>query len=323
MCDDLGRHIVFQFDKAGERMDEGAGLWRELDNKPMLSNTLSVSVYQLYWQGKDEKVLSVADEIYQISSSINEEWNQAAARNFQGLVWFDYGEIDQALAALEESIRLAAHLNPIYPLWYRAMLCRMYAELGAVDLGTQIYHEYRLPDKDIPYAPPHTSTLVSFALFEISSGQLDTAAATLADCEPDAPPWESVLRLAKCKLALARGNFCEAIALANSTIELTSDLKLGQYLPEALFLKGKILFIQGDLHEAKVTLEQALTEAKYIGSRYLQWQALAILASLEPDQESSRALKDAAREIVDYIADHISPVDLKESFARFASEAGV
>ncbi len=315
--------VACEFDKANERIQEAALLWAELGNKPMLSNALNVSVYQLYWEGKDEKVLRVADEVYQISSTINEEWNQAAARNFQGLVWFDYGEIDNALAALEESIRLAAHLNPIYQIWYRAMQCRVYGELGAINIGMQLYQANRVSDKDIHHAPPHTSTLVSFALFEIASDQLDKAATTLANCIPDAPPWEAMLRLAKCRLAIARSDFTGGVAIANSAIELTSSLKLGQYLPEAFYLKGKCLFMHGELSEAKTTLEQALTQAKILGSRQLQWKILAILAQLESDNDQAMALRAEARQVVDYIANHITPLDVRNSFLHFVSQAGL
>ena len=67
--------IACQFDKAKERMDEGAALWRELGNQTMLSNVLNISLFQFFWTGMDENVLSVAEEAYQISFSIGEIWN--------------------------------------------------------------------------------------------------------------------------------------------------------------------------------------------------------------------------------------------------------
>ncbi len=156
--------------------------------------------------GRDETVLSVAEESYQLSASIREVWNQASARNFQGQVWFNRGEIDKALAAMEESIQLAAKGHLIYEAWYRAMLCRVYGELGAAESCIDMYKFNRLADKDIPQTSLRTGMLVAYALFEIASNQLETAATTLADCRPDAPPWEVTVLLARCKLALARSD---------------------------------------------------------------------------------------------------------------------
>ncbi len=311
--------VACQFEQAYQRMDEGIKLWRELDNKPMWSNVLNIFMFQHYWTGKDEDVLSVAEEAYQISSSIGEIWNQASARNFQGLVWLDYGEIDLAMAALEESIRLTTQGNPIYNIWYGATLCQAYARLGATDISMDVYKAHRVANKDVPIAPSRTATLISYALFEIESNQLDAAAVTLADCIPNALPWESMFRLAKSRLALARGDYTTGIAIANSAIELTHQNKLDQYLPEALFLKGKCLLLQGSLGEAKIILEQACSEAKKLGSRLLLWQIIASLAELESDQALAPGLKTEAREIVDYIANHITRPDLRESFLRYAA----
>jgi hypothetical protein len=202
-------------------MEEGTRIWRELGNMPMLSNNLNLSLFQLFWTGKNENVLRVAEEAYNISTSIKEVWNRASARNFQGVIWLDYGEIDRALAALEESVNLAAQGNLVYEIWYRAILCQAYAELGAADLGMDLYRAHRVSNADVPRTPARTGTLISYALFELASNQLDTAAATLADCLPDAPPWECSLLLAKCRLALARADYTAGIAFADSALELS------------------------------------------------------------------------------------------------------
>ena len=51
---DLGwaYNVACQFDKADERIEEGALLWRELGNMPMLSNNLNSSMFRLFWTGR-------------------------------------------------------------------------------------------------------------------------------------------------------------------------------------------------------------------------------------------------------------------------------
>ena len=248
---------------------------------------------------------------------------RASARNFQGLVWLDYGEIDRAITALEESIRLTTQGNPIYNIWYGAILCQAYGALGAIDLGMQVYRAHRVANKDVPNAPSQTGTLISYALFEIASGQLDRAAATLADCVPNAPPWEAMLLFAKIRLALAQANYTEGITLADSALEFMRQYKLGQYLSEVLYLKGMCLLLQGNLQVSRITLEQARTAAKDLGSRRLLWQIIANLAELEPDRAQADSLKAEALEIVDYIANHITRPNLRESFLGFVALGGM
>ena len=318
-----GYTMACEFEKADERVEESALLWKELGNLTMFSSNLNVSMWCSFFSGRDEKVLSVAEQAYQISSSIKDVWNQASARNFQSRVWLEHGEIDKGLSALEESIRITAEGHIFYEVFYCALLCQAFGDLGAADLGMDFYRAHRIANKDIPETPIRTGTLVSYAMFEIASNQLDTAAASLADCVANAPPWESMLRLAKGRLALAQTDYSAGLLLADSAIEITRANKLSRYLPEALFLKGKCLFIQGDLQQAKTALEQARGEAENLGSRRLLWQIIMTLAEVEADKGRSEALIAEARAIVEYIANHISRKDLRESFLRFAAVCAV
>ena len=308
--------VACQFDQADKDIKEGASLWRELGNLPMLSNNLILSLFGLSWTGKNEEVLRVAEESYQLSASIKEVWNQALARNFQGLVRIDYGEIDLGLATLEESVRLAAQGNPVYELWYGTVLLQVYGELGAADLVMDRYRTLRVANRDVPHTPARSGTLIAYALYELSSGQLEAATNTLNECTPDAIPWETLFCIAKGRLALARADFTGAAELADAAVDLARQNELGHHLPEALFLKGKAHFNQGDRLQAKNALEQARRAAEKLGSRYLLWQIIAILAELETDKDLAMKLKTEARQIVDYIAGHITRQELRQAFLR-------
>jgi len=306
--------VACQFDKAGESLDAGTRIWKELGNMTMQTNNLNTAMFGAYWAGRDGLVLQSAREALKISTAIKEIWNQASARNFQGLVWLEQGEIDHGLEALEDSIRLASKGNTYYEAWYRAMRWRAYAELGAAALETETYRLHRIPNAELPTSPMRVSTLICYATFEIASGELDKASATLAECTPNAPPWEAVLINARCSLALARADFSSALSLADEAVGFTRERNLGRYLPEALLLKGKAHLLQGDLEKAKAALEQARLEAEKLGPRRLLWQVIAPLAELETDPQRSAALKAEARTFVQFIADHITRPDLRASF---------
>ncbi|MRS03007.1 hypothetical protein EG832_07260 [bacterium] len=312
-------NLSCRYEEGEKRLEEGTRIWRELGNMPMLSSNLNLSLFQLFWTGINQTLLLVADEAYQISTSIKELWNQASALHFQGMIRLDYGEIDQALAMLGESVELAAQGNRVYKIWYQATLCQAYAEIGATEIVMPVYQSQRIANDEVPHTPARTATLISYALFEIASNQLNTAENTLNACLPDAPPWQCSLLLTKCRLALARSDYSSGITLAESALNIAQECKLGRFLPEALFLYGKLLALQGDLQEAKNALEQARVAANNLGSRRLLWQIINSLAEVESDKEKSHDLKAEARKIVEFIASHITPENLKLSFQRMTA----
>jgi hypothetical protein len=157
---------------------------------------------------------------------------------------------------------------------------------------------------------------VSYALCEIATGQLDLAAATLGARQPSNTIMDYGLKLAQCRLALARKEHVQAIAIIDPVVKDSQQFKVGQYLPEALFLKGKTHFMNGEHDLAKAAFEQARLAAEAIGSRRLQWQILSAMAEIESDHEKSAALKTHARENIQFIADHISSDELRSLFLQ-------
>jgi len=75
-------------------------------------------------------------------------------------------------------------------------------------------------------------------LCEIATGQLDLAASTLATCTLNNSLWDYPLKWPQCRLALARKDHTKAIAIADALVADDRPFKLGQYLPEALFLQA-------------------------------------------------------------------------------------
>ena len=96
----------------------------------------------------------------------------------------------------------------------------------------------------------------------------------------------------------------------------SQQFKVGQYISEPLFLKGKAHWLNGELDLAKSAFEQARLAAEAIGSRRLLWQILAALAGVESDNGKTAALKAQAREIIQFIADHIHEDAMRSQFLQ-------
>ncbi len=314
---DLGRayNAANRFQEAEARLTEAAGLWRELGNMPMLNDDLNTLLLNLVWSGRYGPALEMARQSLEVSRTTRNTWAQCWPRHLQGQIWFEYGEISHALDELEASVRVAQEANaPIHIKWYGADLCWAYVQLGAVQKGMDLYRATRLPNEEIPAALAWTPTAVAYALCEIATGQLDVAATTLAARQANNSYMGQGLKLAQCRLALARSDAAEAIAIVDPAVESIRQSSINQYLAEALFLKGRAHVMNGEQDLAKAALEQACLAAEVLGSRRLLWQILAALAGVEPDIEKATALKAQAREVIQFIADHINGDELRSQF---------
>ncbi len=316
---DLGwaYNVACRFEEAEARLKEADSLWRASGNMPMLTNNLIAWSLNLVWSGKYEQALGVSRECLEISRATRNIWSQGWPRQLQGQIWFDYGEIDRALEELDASVRLAQEANtPAFAAWYGATLCASYLALGAVQRGMDLYRTTRVSNQDVPRSPGQTATLVTYALCEIATGQLDVAASTLDACRLTNSIWDYGLRLAHCRLALARKDPVQAVAIADAVVEEVRKFKLAQYLPEALFLQGNSHLMNGERDSAKVQFEAARLAAEALGSRRQLWQIFAALAGIESDDVESAVLKSHARENIQFIADHIASDELRSLFLQ-------
>jgi len=316
---DLGRAYngACRFEEGEARLIEAAGLWRELGNMLMLNDNLNTLLLSLVWCGKYERALGVAQESLEISKVTKNVWAQGWPHYLQGQIWFEYGEIDKALDEIDASVRLAGDANaPIHTKWYSASLCWAYIQIGAIQKGMDLYRTTRVPNQEIPAPTAWTPTAVFYALCEIATGQLDLAASTLGARRLSDTISDYALKLAQCRLALARKDHAQAIAIIDPVVKNSQQFKVGQYLPEALFLKGKAHLMNGEHDLAKAALEQARLAAEAIGSRRLLWQILSAMAEIESDHEKSAILKKQARDNIQFIFDHIRSDELRSLFLQ-------
>ncbi|MFN8457607.1 MAG: hypothetical protein U0401_23610 [Anaerolineae bacterium] len=118
---------------------------------------------------------------------------------------------------------------------------------------------------------------------------------------------------------MSQQDFVRAAALMD---ELYSDLRhagLHFLLPDVLHLKERALLKQSltSAEEACETLGRARAEAEALGSRRSLWPILVTLSELERQcghQTEAEALRKRAGEIVAYIAQHITSLELRTSF---------
>ena len=316
---DLGRayNVVGRFEEAETRLVEATRLWRDLGNMPMLNDNLNTLLLNHFWSGSYKDALEIAQESLEVSRTTKNIWAQCWPRHVQGLIWFDYGEVDKAIDELEASINLAEEANaPIHTKWYAADLCWVYIQIGATQKGMDLYRTTRISNEEIPAPTAWTPTAVDYALCEIATGQLDMAAATLGARHLSNSLSDYSMKLAQGRLALARKDSTQAIAILEPVLQNIQQYKINLYLTEATFLKGLAHLMNGKGDLAKAAFEQARLAAETLGSRWLMWQILAALAEVEPDDEKSSALRSQARQVTQFIADHIHEDEMRSQFLQ-------
>jgi ATP/maltotriose-dependent transcriptional regulator MalT len=283
----------------------------------MLNDNLNTLLLNHFWSGKYKNALEIAQESLEVSRTTKNIWAQCWPRHVQGQIWFEYGEIDKALDELDASVRLAQEANaPIHTKWYGADLCWAYIQIGAVRKGMDLYRATRVPNQELPAPTAWTPTAVAYALCEIATGQLDLAASTLGARHLSNSLSDYSMKLAQGRLALARKDPTQAIAILEPVLENIQQFKINQYMSEALFLKGQAHLMNGGENLAKAAFEQARLSAEALGSRWLMWQILAALAGVESEDGKSSALKSQAREIIQFIADHIHEDEMRSQFLK-------
>ena len=323
---DLGRayNIACRFDEAEPLLTEAVGLWRELGNMPMLTDNLNTLLLNYFWSGKYKNALETAQQSLDVSHTTKNAWAQCWPRHIQGLIWFEYGEMDAAFDGLDASVRVAQEANaPIHTKWYGVDLCWAYIQIGAVQKGMDLYRTIRIPNAEIPSISAWSPTAAGYALCEIATGQLDLAAATLDARQLTNTFMDYAFRLARCRLALARKDAAQVIAIAGPLVENIRQFKINGYLAEALFLKGQAHRMNGEQGLAKAAFEQARLAAEALGSRWLLWQILAALAGLESDDAKSAAVKAQSRQIIQSMADHIHGEEMRSGFLQSEAVAAL
>ncbi len=316
---DLGRayNISCHFEEAEARLTEATGLWREQGNLLMLNDNLNTLLLNHVWSGKYEQALENASASLEVSRTTKDIWAQCWPHKMQGLIWFEYGEIDKALEMLEASVQVAKEANaPIHINWYSSDLCWAYIQIGAVQKGLDLYRAIRIPNEKIPAPTAWNPTVASYVLCEIASGQLDLAASTISPRYISNTMMDYALKMAQGRLALARKDPAQAMTVLEPALENIQKFKIGQYLSEALFLKGQALLMNGERDQAKDVFEQARLAAEALGSRWLMWQILAALAGVESDDGKSATSKSQARELIQFIANHISGDEMRSQFLQ-------
>jgi predicted ATPase/DNA-binding XRE family transcriptional regulator len=319
---DLGSHVYLvagTFERAIAVLQEAISVWQELDNQPMLANSLAAASLVQTFAGEYDQAVAFSDEAFQISQSIENLWGQSYSRFRLGYIYWEWGEPNQAISIMNTCIHLGELSGFTAPqAATRAVLAYVYGYLGAIQNGWNIA-QIALTVAETHVPPFRLYVLAVMAQLHLWQDNLTEAEEVISQGKEDPftngwPLHYLPVRIVDSELALKRGDFERVIAMCD---ELLIDLrKMGarMYLPRVLYQQGKALLGLEQGKRGYECLQEARAEAEAIGSRPNLWPILFDLSQLEEDPIEAQALRKRSLEIVEYIAGHTPTAELRASF---------
>ena len=133
-------------------------MWRELDNLPMLADSLATMALHGFFHGDYQNTLQAGEEALKISQSIGNLWGQTYSLSTVGIAYWACGEPGRAITSMEETLRLSDLSGYLIPqVMTRADLAIVYAKLGATSHGIE------LAERALEYAVAHYTALSPYA----------------------------------------------------------------------------------------------------------------------------------------------------------------
>ena len=131
------------------------------------------------------------------------------------------------------------------------------------------------------------------------------------------PEFVGFAGLLRAEVLLAIQDFQATLELADEKLVQLAALKARYFLPQFRLNKARALRGLGKPAEARDVLEEARREAEEMGLRMTLLSILLELAELASelgDEQKAQISRQAAREVVRFITDHVDEEELRKSF---------
>jgi len=322
-----------RWDDAEAALQESYAISHDLNNLGVVAEILCRRAINNLVAGRYDECLAITAEAVRVSERLNSDDARALTRMPFCIVYTDRGDLDRAIAESEAAIRFGEISgNVTILIGTRGDLARAYGLLGDLEHGLALTRHAAQDANRFPLISGWAASVE--VLLRLREGDLSAATAALAGL-PDyrhlmrragfVPMMWSSLGLVEVELALARNDWVKALALARELLANLDQMGVIYAQPEARLLQGRAHLALGQLDEAVEALQMARVGAERLGARRLLWPILAELAEIASarGQAEARSLRQAAWQLVDYIASRAPTPALRQSFLSRADVQGL
>jgi tetratricopeptide (TPR) repeat protein len=323
---DAGR--VYQAVGAYERsfvvFDEARELWQQQRNRVMLADNLGAAAMANYFAGNYDRALSLADQAWDISKETDNYWGQSYSRVIPTFIYIDRGRPDLVVRFGTECLEMGEKGGLIASrVLIPAELAWVHGLYGDISRGIEMAE--RAFENAIEKMPDWKSSSMAVLIrLHLLNGDVDAAEKIAGKGPLNAimpvirSRYLAIVKLSMIELELARNNFQTALSLTDNLLEEIAPLGWINN-PEILYRKADALIGLDKLDEALQTLTEACSLAEKLDAKHHLWTILASLANVSAklgNQQQADDYRKQAREVVDFIAEGLARIDLKESFMQ-------
>jgi class 3 adenylate cyclase/tetratricopeptide (TPR) repeat protein len=299
---------------------EGIEMWRQLKNRPMLTDGLGSLATYAHLMGDYDTAVEAAQESLEISQAIDHAWGESFSSSALGIVKHQQAHWEEAIVlnnyavqkAEESDFRIGWMFSYIY-------FSDIFLRLGQWDLA-EAQVEIMLDNLNNIANWMVTGTQAQCAKVMAMVGKLEQAEALLdAVQEQDRGPELGQVNymVGEVQVFYSIGRHQELLDMAESLIEDMITMEAKPYLVEVLAVLSLNSLKLDRFEEGLRYADQALELSEGTGMRSWLWDILAVradhLEGLGQEEEAAQTRTRAAQVRAD-IADELNNPDFKASF---------
>lgn len=309
-------------------LSEAVSLWRELDNRPLLADSLATSAQGELMTGRPLEGIALAEEALQIANSIGNRWGQSFASYIIALLLEEVGRLSEAFAAFFAAERLGREGGFTGTGFFVPLkLAISFGTLGAPDYQHEVLSQLsdRMEDNDIV----RLLRLLTAALREMFHGRPQQAYAISSTVYEQARPFIEpgmggpMIATLFARMALAAGHPAAALEAVEWLLEDAQQTGNRLYLHDLLYSKGQALRALGQPSAGKAILQAAADESRRQSSHRSLWYILADLhqiALADGNKEEAARLAAEGRDVVNFLAANLTAdPELRDAFLNLPS----
>lgn len=295
-------------------------IFRELGNLPMLADNLSSAGEAAQMGGEFDLAEQFAHDALTLSHEIGNTWNLSYSYGTLTQIHVLSGDARAALAAMEQAIRYGDTSG-----------FRVSAEIGNV-VRAELYGRMGAYERALTFVSPEHNTsdflfmetwrlgtraLIQLAQQDVAGARVTLERARASLTGDDLSNYGPIfIALCDAEIALQETRYADAVQRCQQLAERLRALHLYYFLPDLLLVQARAHLFLDELDAAEHVLRETETYARRMHARFALWETLALLSDLAQQRgeaERAHTLKQEAREIVAWLADH-APDDLRYTF---------
>jgi tetratricopeptide (TPR) repeat protein len=313
-----------QVDKFLPPQTEALAIWRELDNQPMVADSLMMSGSHALRRGEYALAIRELEASIQISRNIGSKVSLLSAGATLVILYVEQGEYTSGLALLNEVLdavhEITGGLAKSLP---SAFSCWVYATIGVFERAAEFADQARAQLAGTASGFLRQWAWTMLARGYSASGDINAARAALSQAEITSADesggpavMNGVLALGEC--LLAEQNYSELSKIMSEQFLWLQRSRFHQTLPEVLLLRAQAERALGEREKGFASLERAGTEAEALQARTVLTRIYPLLSSWERERGNDAQAEHymaQARATVKYIAAH-TPPEFRDAYLR-------